>query len=85
LDLCVPVCTWSQLSLVKRAEIDAAAEEAQRSCGEARVFPVLADVAQPRDCDGVVETTVRKSCTLRMAEVSSGAAIAYPTHQPVTL
>ena len=38
----------------------------------------------PAYCSGVAAFTVRKSCTLRMVSVSSGAAIAQPTRHPVT-
>ena len=44
----------------ERSEIEAVAQEAQRECGAARVFPVLADVTQPSSCAMVVETTMKR-------------------------
>jgi 3-oxoacyl-[acyl-carrier protein] reductase len=44
----------------ERTEIEAVAQEAQRRCGEDRVFPVLADVTQPGDCDMVVEAAMKR-------------------------
>ena len=44
----------------ERAEIEAVAEEVWRSCGEARVLPIVADVTQDGDCAAVVEAAVER-------------------------
>ena len=44
----------------EHAEVEVVAQEAEQSCGEARVLAVLADVTQESDCAQVIETAVRR-------------------------
>jgi 3-oxoacyl-[acyl-carrier protein] reductase len=61
----------------ERAEIEAVAREVEQSCGEARVFPVLADLTEEDDCAQVVETAVGRSGRLDILVNNAGRGTKY--------
>jgi NAD(P)-dependent dehydrogenase (short-subunit alcohol dehydrogenase family) len=61
----------------ERIEIETVAQEAQRDCGQARVFPVLADVTQPSICQMVVETTIKRFGRLDILVNNAGRGMKY--------
>lgn len=44
----------------ERQEIEAVAREAEQSCGDQRVLPVLADVTRADECGALVETALKR-------------------------
>ncbi len=61
----------------ERTEIEAVAQEAQQYCGEARVFPVLADVTEPSSCEMVVETATKRFGRLDILVNNAGRGMKY--------
>jgi 3-oxoacyl-[acyl-carrier protein] reductase len=61
----------------ERAEIEDVAREAERTCGEARVLPALADVTQEDDCARIVETTVNRFGRLDILVNNAGRGMKY--------
>src|ERR1700760_4346611 len=61
----------------ERTEIEAVAQEAQRDCGESRVFPLLADVTQPSSCELVVEMAMKRFGRLDVLVNNAGRGMKY--------
>lgn len=68
----------------ERAEIDAVAKEVRRSGGEARVLPVLADVAREDDCARVVEAAVKRFGRLDILVNNAGRGMKYVSNDFLT-
>jgi NAD(P)-dependent dehydrogenase (short-subunit alcohol dehydrogenase family) len=61
----------------EHAEVEVVAQEAEQSCGEARVLAVLADVTQESDCAQVIETAVRSFGRLDILVNNAGRGMKY--------
>jgi NAD(P)-dependent dehydrogenase (short-subunit alcohol dehydrogenase family) len=61
----------------EHAEIDAVARKAEKSSGEARVFPILADVTREDDCARAVEAAVERFGRLDILVNNAGRGMKY--------
>ena len=68
----------------ERAEIEAVAEEVRRSCGEARVLPVVADVTREDDCAAVVDAAVERFGRLDILVNNAGRGMKYVSNEFLT-
>lgn len=59
------------------AEIEAVARDVERSCGESRVLPILADVTKEDNCALVVETALSHFARLDMLIDNAGRGMRY--------
>jgi NAD(P)-dependent dehydrogenase (short-subunit alcohol dehydrogenase family) len=67
-----------------RTEIEAVAEEVQRSCGESRVLPLVADVTQEDDCAEVVDAAVKRFGRLDILINNAGRGMKYVSNEFLT-
>jgi 3-oxoacyl-[acyl-carrier protein] reductase len=68
----------------ERAEVETVAREAQQSCGEARILPVLADVTQEDDCAQAVEAAIKRFGRLDILVNNAGRGMKYVSSEFLT-
>src|SRR5882672_7843886 len=68
----------------ERTEIEAVAEKVRRSCGEARVLSLVADVTQEDDCAKVVDATVKRFGRLDILVNNAGRGMKYVSNEFLT-
>ena len=68
----------------ERAEVEAVAEEARRSCGESRVLPLVADVTRDDDCAAVVDAAVTRFGRLDILVNNAGRGMKYVSNEFLT-
>jgi NAD(P)-dependent dehydrogenase (short-subunit alcohol dehydrogenase family) len=68
----------------ERIEIEAVAEEVRQSCGESRVFPLLANVTQEEDCAQAVDAAVKRFGRLDILVNNAGRGMKYVSEEFLT-
>jgi len=68
----------------ERTEIDAVAADVQRSCGESRVLPIVADVTKDDDCAAVVDAAVERFGRLDILVNNAGRGMKYVSNEFMT-
>jgi NAD(P)-dependent dehydrogenase (short-subunit alcohol dehydrogenase family) len=68
----------------ERTEIEAVAEEVRRTCGESRVLPLVADVAQEDDCAEVVDAAIKRFGRLDILVNNAGRGMKYVSNEFLT-